>query len=153
MKQWGRGRLNSVSACLVDIGLQLLLVTMILWISYIDKNVYRASLVAQMVRSLPAAQETWVQSLVWEYPLEKRMTTHSSILAWRILWTEMPGAQLPGLHRVGHNWATNTNYWLKPLNYDICCPQFPTWRGHFMESLSLHNCVSQYLIKMTLVYK
>ena len=44
-----------------------------------------------MVRSLPAAQETWVQSLVWEYPLEKEMVTHSSILAWRIPWTEEPG--------------------------------------------------------------
>ena len=50
-----------------------------------------ASLVAQMVKNLSAMQETWVQSLGWEDPLEKGMTTHSSILAWRIPWTEEPG--------------------------------------------------------------
>ena len=44
----------------------------------------RASLVAQLVRNLPAMQETWVQSLGWEYPLEKGKATHSSVLAWRI---------------------------------------------------------------------
>ena len=47
-----------------------------------------ASLVAQMVKNLPATQETWVRSLGWENPLEKGTATHSSILAWRILWTE-----------------------------------------------------------------
>jgi len=47
----------------------------------------RVSLVAQMVKNLPAAQETWVQPLGQEDPLEKGMATHSSILAWRILWT------------------------------------------------------------------
>ena len=50
-------------------------------------TVCQASLVAQLVRNLPAMQETWVQSLYWEDPLEKGMATHSSILAWRILWT------------------------------------------------------------------
>ena len=49
------------------------------------------SLVAQMVKSLPALQETQVQSLGRECPLEKGMVTHSSILAWRISWTEEPG--------------------------------------------------------------
>ena len=49
------------------------------------------SLVAQMVKNLPAPQETWVQSLGREDPLEKGMTNHSSILAWRILWKEEPG--------------------------------------------------------------
>ena len=44
-----------------------------------------------MVKHLPTMQETWVQSLGWEYPLEKEMATHSSILAWEILWTEEPG--------------------------------------------------------------
>ena len=47
---------------------------------------------AQTVKNLPAVQETRVLSLGWEYPLEKGMATHSSILAWRILWTEEPGA-------------------------------------------------------------
>ena len=51
----------------------------------------RASLVAQMVKYLPAMQETQVQSLGWEDPLEKGMATHSSILVWRIPWAEEPG--------------------------------------------------------------
>ena len=46
-----------------------------------------ASLVAQLVKNLPAMQETWVRSLGWEDPLEKGKATHSSILAWRIPWT------------------------------------------------------------------
>ena len=50
-----------------------------------------ASLVVQMVKNLPAMQETWVQSLGLEDPLEKEMATHPSILAWRIPWTEEPG--------------------------------------------------------------
>ena len=48
---------------------------------------YWASLVAQLVKNLPALQETWVQSLDWEDPLEKGKATDSSILAWRIPWT------------------------------------------------------------------
>ena len=63
-----------------------------------------ASLVAQMVKNLPAMQETWVQSLSWEDPLEKEMATHSRILAWRIPWTEEPGGlQSIRLQRVGHD--------------------------------------------------
>ena len=50
----------------------------------------RASLVAQMVKNPPAMQETWVQSPGWEDPLEKGMATHTSILACRIPWTEVP---------------------------------------------------------------
>ena len=50
-----------------------------------------ASLVAQMIKNLPAMQETWVPSLGWKDPLEKGMATHSSILAWRIPWIEEPG--------------------------------------------------------------
>ena len=50
-----------------------------------------ASLVAQMVKNLPAMQETWVRSLAWENPLEKGMATHSSILAQRIPRVEEPG--------------------------------------------------------------
>ena len=46
-----------------------------------------ASLVAQLIKNLPAMQETWVHSLGWENPLEKGKATHFSILAWRILWT------------------------------------------------------------------
>ena len=50
-----------------------------------------ASLVDQMLKNLPAMQETWVRSLDWEVLLEKEMAIHSSILAWRIPWTEKPG--------------------------------------------------------------
>ena len=50
-----------------------------------------AALVAQMVKNLPAMQETQVQPLGWEDPLEEEMATHSSILAWKSPWTEEPG--------------------------------------------------------------
>ena len=62
------------------------------------------ALVAQMVKNLPAMQETQVLSLGGEDPLEEEMATHSSILAWRIPWTEEPGGlQFLGSQRVGHN--------------------------------------------------
>ena len=54
-------------------------------------TLYWASLVAQLVKNPPAVQETWVQSLGWEDPLEKEIATHSSILAWEIPWTEESG--------------------------------------------------------------
>ena len=62
---------------------------------------------AQPVKNLPAVQETGVQSLGWEDPLEKGMATHSTILAWEISWTEEPGwLQFFGVaKRVGHNLA------------------------------------------------
>ena len=61
-------------------------------------------MVAHTVKNLPAMQETRVQSLDWEDPLEKGKATHSSILAWRIPWTEEPdGLQSMGSQRVGHN--------------------------------------------------
>ena len=63
-----------------------------------------ASLVAPMVKKLPAVWETWVRSLGWEDPLEEGMATHSSILAWRIPWTEEPGRlQSIGSQIVGHD--------------------------------------------------
>ena len=66
------------------------------------------SLVAQRVKHLPAVRETWVPSLGREDPLEREMATHSSILAWKIPWTEEPGRlQTIGLPRVGHDWATS----------------------------------------------
>ena len=61
---------------------------------------------AQMVKNLPAMQETWVQSLGQEDALEKGMATHSSILAWRIPGTGEPGGlSSMGSHRVGHDWS------------------------------------------------
>ena len=69
-----------------------------------DIQELRASLVAQMVKNLPAMWETWVQPLGWEDPLEKGMATHSSILAWKIPWTEEPGGlQSMKLERIGYN--------------------------------------------------
>ena len=68
----------------------------------------KASLVAKTVKNLPAMQETQVQSLSWKDPLEKGIAIHSSILGWRILWTEDPGGlQSMGSQRVQHNWMTN----------------------------------------------
>ena len=67
---------------------------------------YQTSLVTQMVKRLPTMQETQVQSLGWEGPLEKQMATHSSTFAWKIPWTEECGRlQSMGSQRVGHDWA------------------------------------------------
>ena len=72
-----------------------------------------ASLVAQMVNNLPAMQKTWIQSLGLDDPLEKGMATHSTILTWRIPWTEEPDRiQSMWLQRVGHDWTTNTTHML-----------------------------------------
>ena len=67
----------------------------------------KAALVAQLVKNQPAMGETWVPSLVWEDPLEEGMATHSSILAGKSLWTEVPGGlQSTGLQRVRRDWVT-----------------------------------------------
>ena len=65
---------------------------------------------AQTVKNMPVIQETQVQFLGQEDPLEEGMATHSSIVAWRIPWTEEPGGlQSMGLQRVGNNLVTNTH--------------------------------------------
>ena len=65
-------------------------------------------LVAQMVRNLPTIKETWIKSLGWDDLLEKEMATHSSILDWRIPWTEEPGElQSMGFQWVAHDLETN----------------------------------------------
>ena len=64
----------------------------------------RDSLVVQRLKQLAAMWETWVQPLGWEDPLEKEMATHSSILAWRIPWTE----ELGGLESTGHKESDTT---------------------------------------------
>ena len=69
-----------------------------------DAHSLEIYLVAQMVKRLPTTWETWVRSLGWEDLLEKEMAPHSSILAWKIPWTEEPGRlQSMGLQRVGHD--------------------------------------------------
>ena len=78
---------------------------------------------AQMVMRLPAMQETQVPSLGWKDPLEKEMATHSSTLAWKILWTEEPGRQQSmGSQRVRHDftflaWTMR----MKLLELQACC--------------------------------
>ena len=77
-----------------------------------------ASLVAQIVKNLPAMQETHIQCLAREDPLEKKMATKSSILTWKIPWTEETGGlKSMGSQRVGHDWVTSSFLlgWLTPL--------------------------------------
>ena len=76
----------------------------------IQKPSYTNTLMAQMVKNLCTMQETQVQSLGWEEPLEKGMATKSSILAWRIQWTEEPG----GLQSVGSQRVIHTHTY-------VCC--------------------------------
>ena len=92
------------------------------------------SLVAQTVKRLPTMQETWVRTLGQEDPLEKEMATHSSILAWKMPWTEEPGWLLSmGSQRVGHNWATSLHFALQAF------PKAPTQRSLSFSS-SKNNC-------------
>ena len=75
----------------------------------INSTWFLNSLVAQIVKNLPAVKETWAWFLGWEDPLGKGMATHSSILAWRIPWTDKPGElQYMWSQKVEHNWETNT---------------------------------------------
>ena len=72
----------------------------------IPSKVSGASLVAQRLKHLPKMQETWIQSLDQEDPLEKERAIHASILVWRIPWTEEPGRlQYMGSQRVRHSWS------------------------------------------------
>ena len=88
--------------------------------SYVN---WQYSIVAQMVKSPSAMQETWVQSLGREDPLEEDKAIHSSILACRIPWTEKPGGlQSTGSQRVRHDWVTNT---FKPHGH--CCSCLCVW--------------------------
>ena len=82
---------------------------------------FKRCLMSQWIKNLSALQETQVQSLVWEDPLEEEMTTHSSTLAWKIPWTEEPGRlQSKGLQRVRHNWATKHSHTLKQPQSSVC---------------------------------
>ena len=99
-----------------------------------------ASLVAQIVKRLPAVWETRVRFLGWEDTLEKEMATHSSTLAWKIPWTEEPGRlQFMGSQRVRHDWVTSLSLSLNgaqktnpsltfPSNYCIVCYNRRGWQ-------------------------
>ena len=82
--------------------------------------IYIASLVAQTVKRLPTMRETWVWSLDWEVPLEKEMTTHSSIFSWKIPWMEEPGRlQSMGSQRVRQDWETSLHIYIYDINIYI----------------------------------
>ena len=86
------------------------------------------SLVAQMVKNLPAMQETWIWSLSQEDPLKKGMPTHSCILAWKIPWPKKPGGlQSMESQKVGHDWVTNTHTTICWIN---------EWRDGWMNKQS-----------------
>ena len=112
---------------------------------------FRASLVAQLVKNLPAMQETWVRSLDWEDPLEEGMATHSSILAWRNPMDR--GAWPATIHRVTKSqtqlwlklWATkrNTFVYLSPL---LECELLQSPKG-VLCSRSLMDALKQWMDK------
>ena len=78
-------------------------------------------MVVVMVKTLPAMQEDCVQSQIWEDPLEMGMATHSSILAWRIPWTEEPGGlQSIWSQKAGHDLVTNTHIIIERYLRTIC---------------------------------
>ena len=82
-----------------------------------------ASLMAQRLKRLPAMRETRVRPLGWEDPLEKEMATHSSILAWRIPWTEEPGRlQSMGSQRVGYDFT----FTFPSLSVSCLCENLPS---------------------------
>ena len=83
------------------------------------------SLVAQMVKCLPAMQETQVRSLGWEGPLEKEMATHSRTLARKIPWMKEPGRlQSMGSQRVRHDWVTSLHFTSLLLNIPVLMKYF-----------------------------
>ena len=83
----------------------------------------QSSLVAQLVKYMPAMWETWAQSLDQEYPLEKEMVTHSSTLAWRIPWTEeQDRLQSMESQRVGQDCVTNLHFHKAIYKFVQCNP-------------------------------
>ena len=101
------------------------------------------SLVPQTVKNQFAMQETSVQSLVQEGPLEKGVATHFSVPAWRIPWTEKPGGlQSMGSQRVGHDWATNTFTFIAKHNRNLKSTLFLRWWLKSQEDFKLEReCV------------
>jgi len=103
-----------------------------------------ASLVAQTVKNMPVMQETWVWSLGQEDPLEKGMASHSSILAWRIPWTEPGGLQSTGSQRLRSNLVSNTFTFLSlgKTHLRFICVLYISVVGFpflLLSSISLHG--------------
>ena len=106
-----------------------------------NKNFYaliRASLIAQLVKNLPAMQETWDRSLGWEDPLEKGKATHSSILAWRIPWTTV--------HGITKSWTRLSDFhfmlWLDASASPQTVSQLSSMWSHFCRLFSLKDTSS-----------
>ena len=97
-----------------------------------------ASLVAQMVQNSPVMRETWIRSLGWEDTLEKEMATHSSILAWRIQWTEEPGRlQSMRLQRVGQDLAQHSMRYVDRNQTRVLLKSFLFLRDGTKKTLNL----------------
>ena len=98
-----------------------------------------------MVKHLPKMQETWVQSLGQEDLLGKEMATHSSILAWKIPWTEEPGRmQSMGLQTVGHDWATSVSslfFWWLCMSPSGLLPPVPAQSWPTEWSWGCFSCI------------
>ena len=104
---------------------------------YLLSDFQWASLVAQMVKNLPGMWETWVPSLGQEDPLVKRMATHSSILTWRIPWTEEPAGYNLWDHKESDDWVNNTFTFMEtkgpecgPKKWEKQRTHDKTWREH-----------------------
>ena len=97
-----------------------------------------ASLVAQTVKNPPEIWEMWVWSLCWEDTLERKTATHSSILAWKIPWTEEPG----GLQSMG----TKSRIWLSDYHYD-------SWGFNFLVFSSSPPAILKYIYSIVLKWK
>ena len=100
-----------------------------------------ASLMARMVKNPPTMQETQLWTLVQEDFLEKEMAVRSSILSWRIPWTEEPGRlQSSGSQRVRHDWVTNTFTLESKGKCSVCCRLYSTHRVAAIQPLLPHPC-------------
>ena len=117
--------------------------------SNIFSREHETSLVAQMVKRLPTVRETWVRSLGQEDPLEKKMATHSSTLAWKIPWTEERSRlQSTGSQRVRQDWATSLQgtlrLWYTHILWSIIQPKnklgYTEWYG---DMSTVHYVIKQ----------
>ena len=103
------------------------------WATSLTSLLMRSSLVAQTVKRLSTARETWVRSLGRKDPLEKETATHSSNLAWKIPWTEEPGRlQSMGSLRIGHDWATSLQWFVFSCLSGRACPVTQSWPALFV---------------------
>ena len=121
-------------------------------LGFIGLLLHWASLVAQKVKHLPAVWETWVWSLGREDPLEKEMATHSSILAWRIPWTEEPGRlQSTGWQTVRHDWATSLSFSF-PVHYFCSVTKLCPTLCDSMDCSTPDSSVLHYLLESAQVH-